>query len=94
MFKKISEKQSGFKADCSTIDNAFILKSIFDHILRNKRRKLYVAFVDLLRGFNTDTKIVSEFYGPRTVCKSKACINIYFKFIVSSWPVNKYCGFF
>jgi hypothetical protein len=45
MFKKNSENQSGFKADCSTIDNAFILKSIVDiSMLRNKRRKLYVAF--------------------------------------------------
>jgi hypothetical protein len=53
MFKKISENQSGFKADCSTINKAFILKSIVDRMLRNKRRKLYVAFVDFQKCFDT-----------------------------------------
>lgn len=53
MYHKISENQAGFKAGYSTIDNAFILKSIIDRILRNKRRKLYVAFVDFKKCFDT-----------------------------------------
>jgi hypothetical protein len=53
MYYNISENQAGCKAGYSTIDNAFILKSIIDRILRSKRRKLYVAFVDFKKCFDT-----------------------------------------
>ena len=53
MFKNISDNQAGFKAEYSTIDNAFILKLVIDRMLRNKSRTLYVAFVDFQKCFFT-----------------------------------------
>ena len=53
MYQKISESQSGFKAGYSTIDNAFVLRSIIERYLNRKRGKLYVAFVDFQKCFDT-----------------------------------------
>jgi len=53
MYDKISENQGGFKSGYSTVDNAFILKSLIDRMLKRKRGKLYVAFVDFQKCFDT-----------------------------------------
>ena len=53
MYQKISESQSGFKQGYSTIDNAFILRSIIERYLNRKRGKIYVAFVDFQKCFDT-----------------------------------------
>ena len=53
MYQKISESQSGFKAGYSTIDNAFVLRAIIERYLNRKRGKLYVAFVDFQKCFDT-----------------------------------------
>ena len=51
MYQKISESQSGYKAGYSTIDNAFVLRSIIERYLNRKRGKLYV--VDFQKCFDT-----------------------------------------
>lgn len=53
MYSKISENQSGFKAGHSTIDNAFILKSIIDQALHQKGGKVFVWFLDFHKCFDT-----------------------------------------
>ena len=52
MFNKLSESQSGFRENYSTIDNAFILQSLIDRYISRKGRKLYVAFVDFKQAFD------------------------------------------
>ena len=52
MFDKLSESQSGFRENYSTIDNAFILQSLIDRYISRKGRKLYVAFVDFKQAFD------------------------------------------
>jgi hypothetical protein len=42
MFKKNPENQLGFNAECSTIDNAFILKSIID--VKTQKIKIVCCF--------------------------------------------------
>jgi hypothetical protein len=46
ILNKITEAQSGFRAEYSTIDNAFILNALISKHLCNKGGRLYVAFVD------------------------------------------------
>jgi hypothetical protein len=53
LYSKISENQTGFKKGYSTIDNAFILNSIITHTLKSKRKKIYVAFIDFQKCFDT-----------------------------------------
>ena len=53
IFDKISESQSGFREGYSTIDNAFILQSVASKLLCMKKRKLYVAFVDFQKAFDS-----------------------------------------
>ena len=43
IYSKISESQSGFRENNSTIDNAFILNSLIDRYISRKGRKLYVC---------------------------------------------------
>ena len=52
IYSKLSESQSGFRENYSTIDNAFILQSLIDRYLSRKGRKLYVAFVDFKQAFD------------------------------------------
>ena len=53
IFDKITESQSGFREGYSTIDNAFILQSLASKILSMKKRKLFVAFVDFHKAFDS-----------------------------------------
>ena len=48
----VTDAQFGFKADYSTIDAIFILESFISKTLRDKK-KLYCAFVDLKRAFDS-----------------------------------------
>ena len=45
------KNQAGFRPNHSTIDHIFVLKSLTD-ILRNRKRKLYCAFVDYEKAFD------------------------------------------
>ena len=53
MYDKISECQAGFREGYSTVDNAFILNAFVDKYLSKKRGKLYVAFVDFKKAFDS-----------------------------------------
>ena len=53
IFSKISESQAGFRDGYSTTDQAFILYSLIHKYLSKKRGKLYVAFVDLTKAFDS-----------------------------------------
>ena len=53
MFYKISENQAGFKTGYSTVDNAFVLNSVISRALSKKHGKLYVAFIDFHKCFDT-----------------------------------------
>ena len=48
----ISDAQFGFKADYSTVDAIFILESLINKSIREKKR-LYCAFIDLKRAFDS-----------------------------------------
>ena len=53
IFSKISESQAEFRDGYSTTDQAFILYSLIHKYLSKKRGKLYVAFVDLTKVFDS-----------------------------------------
>ena len=53
----IVEEQAGFRRGYSTVDNIFVLHSIIQHYLQRKR-KVYVAFVDFKKAFDTVNKEV------------------------------------
>lgn len=46
----ISENQIGFKENCRTSDHLFSIKTIID---RYKSKKVYAAFIDLRKAFDT-----------------------------------------
>ena len=47
----LSENQAGFRPNHSTIDHIFVIKSFCD-IIRNRKKKLYCAFVDYEKAFD------------------------------------------
>lgn len=47
----LSENQAGFRANHSTTDHIFVLKTLCD-IMRNRKKKLYCAFVDYEKAFD------------------------------------------
>ena len=51
-FLVLCENQIGFRKRYSTLGNLFILHSLFN-ILKNKKKKLYCAFVDFAKAFDT-----------------------------------------
>ena len=51
-FFVLSENQSGFRKGYSTLDNMFTLQSFFE-ILKCKKKKMYCAFVDFMKAFDT-----------------------------------------
>ena len=53
MYDLISECQAGFREGYSTVDNAFILNAFVDKYLSKKGNKLYVAFVDFKKAFDS-----------------------------------------
>lgn len=52
-YSKLSEAQAGFRSDYSTIDNGFVLYSIINKYLCKKGKKLYVAFIDFKKAFDS-----------------------------------------
>ena len=55
-YKVYIESQAGFRSSYSTIDNIFVLKSVVDEFIANKK-KLYACFIDFRKAFD---------YVPRT----------------------------
>ena len=64
----IVEEQAGFRAGYSTVDNMFILQGIIQRYL-SRKRKLYTAFVDFKKAFDTVDRDalwkVLEMYGMK-----------------------------
>jgi hypothetical protein len=52
-FVKISEYQNGFRPGRSAADNAFILQQAIQEVLRTKKSKAYVAFIDFRKAFDS-----------------------------------------
>jgi hypothetical protein len=50
---KISECQAGFRRGYSTIDNIFVLYSVVQRYLTRSGKRLYVAFIDLKKAFDS-----------------------------------------
>jgi len=53
VYEKIVESQAGFRKKYSTVDHIFTLSSIIEKSLSKRRGKLYVAFVDLRKAFDS-----------------------------------------
>ena len=49
----INENQTGFRKNYSTLDHIFLLKNIIDILVKNCKQKLYCAFVDYKKAFDT-----------------------------------------
>ena len=49
----INENQTGFRKKYSTLDHIFLLKNFIDIFVKNHNRKLYCAFVDYKKAFDT-----------------------------------------
>lgn len=52
-YDRITEAQAGFREGYSTTDNGFILYSMVNKQLSKRGRKLYVAFVDFKKAFDS-----------------------------------------
>ena len=48
----LSETQTGFRKDYSTLDNIFTLHSLIE-LLKSQRKKLFCCFIDFSRAFDT-----------------------------------------
>jgi hypothetical protein len=51
----ICENQGGFRKGYSTIDNLFVIYMLI-YIMKNKKKKLYCAFIDFAKAFDTVSK--------------------------------------
>lgn len=51
--EKLKESQAGFRRSRGTRDHIFVLNTVINRRLKNKRGKLYVAFVDLKAAFDS-----------------------------------------
>ena len=49
----INENQTGFRKNYSTLDHIFLLKNFIDIFVKNSNQKLYCAFVDYKKAFDT-----------------------------------------
>ena len=52
-FSVIYNNQSGFRKNYSTVDNIFILHIMFEFIKNKKRKKLFCAFIDFAKAFDS-----------------------------------------
>ena len=50
-FDLLAKNQAGFRPNHSTVDHIFVLKTLCD-LMRNRKRKLYCAFVDYEKAFD------------------------------------------
>lgn len=53
IYDKIKEPQAGFREGYRTVDNAFILHALISKQLSKKGGKLYVAYIDILKAFDS-----------------------------------------
>lgn len=53
---KLRESQAGFREKKGTRDHIFVLNALINKRLREKGKKLYVAFVDFKTVFNKEIK--------------------------------------
>ena len=51
-YEKIAKSQAGFRRGFSTVDNIFVLNTLIN-LLQNSRKKLFCAFIDLKRAFDS-----------------------------------------
>ena len=51
--KLINENQTGFRKNYSTLDHIFLLKNLIDLCVKNDNQKLYCAFIDYKKAFDT-----------------------------------------
>ena len=51
--KLINENQTGFRKNYSTLDHVFLLKNLIDLNVKNDKQKLYCAFIDYKKAFDT-----------------------------------------
>ena len=49
----LNENQTGFRKKYSTLDHIFLLKNLIDIVVKNGKQKLYCAFVDYKKAFDT-----------------------------------------
>ena len=49
----INENQTGFRKEYSTLDHIFLLKNFIDIFVTNGNQKLYCAFVDYKKAFDS-----------------------------------------
>ena len=49
----INENQTGFRKNYSTLDHVFLLKNLIDLNVKNGKQKLYCAFIDYKKAFDT-----------------------------------------
>ena len=49
----INENQTGFRKNYSTLDHIFLLKNLIDIFVKHNKQKLYCAFVDYKKAFDT-----------------------------------------
>ncbi len=52
-YKKLSEFQAGFRSGTGCIEQAFVLNTLIQNQLRNKKAKLFCMFVDLSQAFDS-----------------------------------------
>ena len=50
---KIAEEQAGFRKNYSTVDHIFVLNAIVQKHLEKRGAKMYVAFVDFRKAFDS-----------------------------------------
>ena len=55
-FEILSETQTGFRKDYSTLDNIFTLHSLIE-LLKVQKKKLFCYFIDFSRAFDTVMRI-------------------------------------
>ena len=53
----VTKEQAGFRRDYSTVDNGFVLRSVV-HKYLNRNKKVYVAFIDFRKAFDTVNRSV------------------------------------
>ena len=51
--KLISPKQIGFMKNAGTSDHIFLLQTIIEKVVKKKKKKLYAAFIDFKKAYDT-----------------------------------------
>ena len=95
-YDKISLNQAGFRKGFSTVDHIFALNMLIN-LIQNRRKKLFCAFIDLKRAFNTVWRD-GLFYKLKLLDINGKCCNVVksvYRNVKSCVSVNgKSSGFF